>query len=117
MSVPPAGAKPTINRTGRLGYDCACAMPATVGRAAAPAGSPDGGLGARDVVSHIGLEIHRLDLGDLVDRRLGLSVEPLHRGGTERRAREHGQSYCDQSTHDVPPVASARTIERAGALR
>src|SRR6266481_484527 len=37
MSVVPPGAKPTIKRTGRVGYDCAPAIREIVGSAAAPA--------------------------------------------------------------------------------
>src|SRR6266404_8894670 len=37
MSLPPAGANPTIQRTGFAGYDCAHTMRGAVERAAAPA--------------------------------------------------------------------------------
>ena len=78
----------------------------------------DKGLGLWRVVFDIRIDIGgaHVDLGDLVDRRFGLSVESLDCGGAERGAGEHCHSLqrrgLDRSIRWQVPRIAAGCIER-----
>ena len=57
----------------------------------ASAGRLDGRLRARLVLLGIGIRIGDVDLADVIDRRLGLGVQPLDRDGPEPEADGHRQ--------------------------
>src|SRR6267143_2876108 len=65
------------------------------------AGRFDRGLGFRDVLLHISVRVRHVDLRDVVDRRLGLSVESFDHGSANSETGDDCQRYCVPSFHGV----------------
>src|SRR6266571_451449 len=65
----------------------------------APAGCLGPGRSARDVLLRVSRRVRYVDLHDVVDGRLGLSVKTLDRYGAESETGDDCQRYCVLSFH------------------
>src|SRR5713226_758521 len=69
----------------------------------APTGCFGPGRSARDVLLRVSRRVRYVDLHDVVDRRLGLSVKTLDRYGAESETGDDGQRYRVLGFHGLRP--------------
>src|SRR6266702_5364329 len=82
-----------------------------------PAVRLDHSLSLRGIVLHIGIRVCRLDLADVIDRRLGLCVEAMDRDSANSDARNHCQCHCIVRFHAFLPVRTRQRAYRRGRTK